>query len=133
MKLLTEDERREAIHTLVSVDNGREIFSSFYKDRPVEFIEDFCISYDPRRRVHRKQFPFILFPKQREFVLWLFERYSEGEDGLVEKSRDMGATRCGCSFSVFLWLLHDGVSVGWGSRKGDELVRQRMGLRQSDD
>ena len=41
--------------------------------------------------------------------------------GLVEKSRDMGATWLACAFSIWLWIFYPGASIGWGSRK-EQLV-----------
>jgi hypothetical protein len=65
--------------------------------------------------------PFCLFKKQNELVEFLLTMLKDQEDGLIEKSRDMGATWVACAFSVWLWLYWDGSSVGWGSRK-EQLV-----------
>jgi phage terminase large subunit len=61
--------------------------------------------------------PFILFPKQREFIEFLYACLQAPAHGLVEKSRDMGATWLACAFSVWLWLFWKGAAIGWGSRK----------------
>ena len=45
--------------------------------------------------------------------------------GLVEKSRDMGATWTTVAFSVWLWLFRPGSAIGFGSRK--ELLVDRLG------
>jgi hypothetical protein len=47
--------------------------------------------------------------------------------GLVEKSRDMGATWLAVSFSVWLFLFVPGATVGWGSRK--EALVDRIACR----
>lgn len=102
-------------------------FKLHYKTNPVDFINDWGMTYDPRM-VARKMpafMPFLLFPKQEDFILWLYESFLIKEDGLAEKSRDMGFTWLAVSFSVWLWLFHDGVKVGWGSRK-EQLV-DRLG------
>lgn len=94
----------------------------FYKTRPIEFIEDWCITYDPRNAGHDTlptHMPFMLFPKQKEFIQFLYECLRDTQPGLVEKSRDMGATWVCVAFSVWLWIFWPGSSVGWGSRDQD--------------
>lgn len=103
-------------------------FKDYYKTRPVQFINDWCITYDPRKATSTDPndaptMPFVLFPKQREFIEFLYALVQEQAPGLIEKSRDVGATWCGVAFSVWLWLFWDGAAVGWGSRK-QELVDQ---------
>jgi len=89
-----------------------------YVNNPIEFINDWCITYDPRaKKPNPKTMPFILFPKQEQMVLWLQDCLKEGEGGLCEKTRDMGATWVACAFSIWLWLFVGGASIGWGSRK----------------
>jgi len=92
----------------------------YYKTHPIEWIEDWCVTYDPRNKNPLpKVMPFILFPKQKEFIQWLYELYETGESGLCEKCRDVGASWLCVAFTVWLWLFHDGVAVGWGSRKAE--------------
>ena len=99
----------------------------FYKDNPIEFIEDWCSTYDPRNAGTSKptRMPFILFPRQKELVYFLLDCIENEENGLIEKCRDMGATWVCCAFSVWLWLFWNGASIGWGSRK-EQLV-DRLG------
>lgn len=92
----------------------------FYKTHPVEFIEDWLFTYDPRRD-GAKFIPFILFQKQKDFIHWLNDRFEGRQDGIAEKSRDMGATWLCVAWSVWRFLFHGGVKVGFGSRK-EELV-----------
>jgi len=92
----------------------------YYKDRPVEFIMDWCITYDPRNTTSNllpTTLPFILFPRQVDLVEFLVGCLNDVVCGLVEKSRDMGATWVCCAFSVWLFLFHPGAAIGWGSRK----------------
>lgn len=105
--------------------NGTLILGAkhYYKDKPAEFIEHWCITYDPRNASQQlpTTMPFLMFPRQREFVAFLEACLYDRENGLVEKSRDMGATWVCCAFSVWVWLFMDGSAVGWGSRK-EQLV-----------
>lgn len=93
----------------------------FYSGDPVQFIEDWCCTFDPRNPEvgMPASMPFILFPKQAEYIDWLVERRSRRQDGLVEKSRDMGISWLSCAFAVWLWIFHPGSVIGFGSRKED--------------
>jgi phage terminase large subunit len=99
----------------------------YYRTRPVEFIEDWCQTFDPRNAGTEKptRLPLILFPRQRDFIEFLHECVKGETGGLVEKSRDMGATWLAVSFSVWLFLFVPGATVGWGSRK--EALVDRIG------
>lgn len=99
----------------------------YYRTRPVEFINHWCDTYDPRVAGTKTptHMPLILFPKQEELVHFLVALIEGQEAGLIEKARDMGATWVCAAFSVWLWLFKPGAAVGWGSRK-QELV-DRLG------
>ena len=96
----------------------------YYKSRPVEFINDWVDTYDPRNAgVPGKitRMPFIMFQRQRELTQFIYACLEGEADGLVEKCRDAGATWDAVAVSVHLWLFWDGISIGWGSRK-EQLV-----------
>lgn len=92
---------------------------SFYADHPVEFITDWLCTFDPRNveRGIEAVAPFLLFQRQAEFIEWLVQRWRGREDGLCEKSRDMGVSWLCVGFGLWMWLFHPGVVVGFGSRK----------------
>ena len=96
---------------------------AFYATHPVEFINHWASTYDPRvaGTGTPPRMPFILFTRQAEMVQFLLACLQGEESGLIEKARDMGATWICCAFSVWLWLFMPGSSVGWGSRK-EQLV-----------
>jgi len=91
----------------------------YYKTRPVAFINDWACTFDPRNpEVGLPSIvPFLLFPKQEEYINWIYERWQKREDGLAEKSRDMGVSWLSVAFAVWMWTFHTGVVVGFGSRK----------------
>lgn len=122
-----EYKRRIALIRLMTNDSVmRDSIMQHYKLSPVAFINDFCITYNPRNQAPLpRTMPFILFKRQEEFIEYLLSCLKDGESGLVEKARDIGATWLCCAFSVWLWLFNDGASVGWGSRK-EQLV-DRLG------
>lgn len=96
-----------------------EGLKKYYSCRPLEFINDWCITYDPRNAASEKPtiMPFTTFKRQEEFISFLTSLIEEQESGLVEKTRDIGATWLCCAYSIWLWLFIPGSSVGWGSRK----------------
>ena len=91
-----------------------------YKNNPVDYIEHWCITYDPRNASQSlpTTMPFILFPKQKEMVAFIMDCLRSRENGLLEKCRDMGATWLCVALTTYLWLFWDGASVGWGSQIG---------------
>jgi phage terminase large subunit len=91
----------------------------FYASSPADFIHDFGMTFDPRlaERGMRTIVPFLLFPRQREFIGWLLERWLQREDGLVEKSRDAGVSWLTVAFAAWMMIFKDGTVVGFGSRK----------------
>lgn len=91
----------------------------YYAGHPADFINDFGMTFDPRlaERGLRTVVPFVLFPKQREFLDWLLQRWLQREDGVVEKSRDMGLSWLTVGFAAWMMLFKDGTVVGFGSRK----------------
>lgn len=93
----------------------------YYRDNPIQFINDWGMTYDPRNVDRRlpAAIPFLLFPKQEEFLQWLIDRWKGREPGLADKSRDMGMSWLTVALACTLCLFHDGMSVGFGSRKQD--------------
>ena len=57
----------------------------------IDFINRWCLTYDPRRKKD-KILPLELFPKQGEYVSWLWERYVTDTSGVVDKCRTAGAS-----------------------------------------
>lgn len=90
-----------------------------YKTNPVDFINDWGMTFDPRNieRGMPAVVPFVLFPKQAEFIDWLVAKWRGQDDGLAEKSRDMGVSWLCVAFAVWMWRFHGGAVIGFGSRK----------------
>lgn len=113
---LERAERLKRIREDPSILSG---IKEFYKDHPVEFINDWGVTFDPRNAEVGlpTTMPFLLFPKQAEFITWLRDRWLGREDGLAEKSRDMGASWLCVGFAVWMFIFHPGTVAGFGSRK----------------
>jgi len=98
----------------------------FYKTHPAQFIIDWGVTYDPRK-VEKGQpsyIPFLLFDAQEEWVDWFMARWKNQEPGLSDKSREMGLSWLTTSTACTLCMFHEGMSVGFGSRK-EEYVDRR--------
>lgn len=96
-------------------------FDLHYKENPIDYINDWGITFDPRNdgKDSPKLMPFILFPKQEELIIWLLYMKELKERGVIEKARGTGATwTCG-AFSVHQWKYEPGSIFGFGSRKAD--------------
>lgn len=91
----------------------------YYRTRPVDFINHWVDTYDPRNAGTPipTHMPLVMFERQENLVEFLLAMIRGQQDGLIEKARDMGATWVCSAFSVWLWIYWDGASVGWGSRK----------------
>lgn len=111
------------IQTLAQLRGNPAVLESakrYYATRPGEFIQHWMDTYNPRKgRI--KWMPFVFFKRQDEFIDYLEELRRDGEGGLVEKCRDIGATWLACAYSVWCWIFIDDDATGWGSRK-QELV-----------
>lgn len=90
-----------------------------YRANPADFINDHGVTFDPRlaERGLRTVVPFVLFDRQREFINWTLDRWTRREDGVVEKSRDMGVSWLCVAFAAWMLIFRTGTVVGFGSRK----------------
>jgi hypothetical protein len=72
--------------------------------------------------------PFILFPFQVRFMRWIqhiMEQEDRGRgDGVIEKSRDMGATNLLCTFAVHQFIFQDVFVCGFISRNYDQVYKK---------
>jgi phage terminase large subunit len=91
----------------------------FYKTNPAQFIIDWGVTFDPRNveKGLPTLMPFLLFPKQEEWIAWFMERWKNQEPGLTDKSREMGVSWLTVALASTICLFHRGVVVGFGSRK----------------
>lgn len=91
----------------------------FYKENPAQFIIDWGVTFDPRNveKGLPTLMPFLLFPKQEDWVHWFMERWKNREPGITDKSREMGMSWLTVAVSCTVCLFNDGVVAGFGSRK----------------
>lgn len=91
------------------------------------WFDRWVYTYDPRLVGQKnadgsRKSPYVqfkLWPKQREGIHWLQDRLDNLEEGLIEKSRDTGATYLTAGFALHQWLFSPGFKATFGSRKVD--------------
>lgn len=102
-------------------ENPKELpnLKLFYRENPAQFITDWGVTFDPRNaeRGLPSLVPFLLFPRQEEWVSFIMDCWRNQKPGLTEKSRDMGVSWLSTALAATLCLFHSGVSIGFGSRK----------------
>ncbi len=108
-------ERAERLDKIRNNPKLLEASKIHYESNPIDFINDWMITYDPR--VSPSLIPFILFPKQEDFINWILGLIEDQRSGVAEKSRDAGFTFACCAISVWFFLFKKGSKIGWGSRK----------------
>ena len=113
--------RMERLERIRANPEGLPALRRFYADHPGQFMIDWGQTFDPRNADIGlpSALPFILFPKQEEWVEWFLERWRNREPGLTEKSRDMGMSWLTIGTAASLCLFRRGLVFGFGSRKED--------------
>ena len=98
---------------------------AFYRENPAQFISDWGMTFDPKQveRHLPSMIPFILFPRQVEWVDAVVAHWRNQSPLLTEKTRQMGFSWLSVATACTLCLFHDGLSVGFGSRKEEYVDR----------
>lgn len=116
-------ELRDRLIQRASYEEGfrRQVYTACANS--LEFwIEHFVFTYDPRRKESRVV-PFTLFPKQKEYLQWRLGIAERDENGLIEKSRDMGVSWLNVCHHTWQWVFYPGFKGTFGSRKADFVDR----------
>lgn len=127
-------DRHKALKRIRSDQTGRTLraLKAHYKNHVVDYTQDWFVTYDPRNTANADtiaMMPFILFPKQAEYLTWLDALVEDHKSGLVEKSRDGGYTWLSCAWATHRWEFYPGTAVGFGSRK--ESLVDEIGMPDS--
>ena len=93
----------------------------YYKDNPIQFIDDWGATFDPRNPEIDLPaiIPLVLYKRQKEWLEWVIEHWKNQKRGLTEKSRTVGLTWLSVALACTLCLFNDGMVIGFGSRKQD--------------
>lgn len=94
-----------------------------WAERCEAWVNHWVDTYDPRLigAGRSARIPLVLFRRQAEMVHFLYACMLGDAPGLIEKSRDMGATWVGAGMSVKEWIFQDGFVAGWGSNKAEQV------------
>jgi phage terminase large subunit len=87
------------------------------------WINTFCYTFIPALTKYKfpPRIPFILFPKQVEYLRWREERYNRNEAGVVFKCREMGVSWLNAASQTWHWLFEPGFQGRFGSNKLDQV------------
>lgn len=93
----------------------------------IRWINYYAWTFDPRLSAMGlpAHIPFVLWPKQEEFLMFIEEQYRNKRKWVADKSRAVGLTWCFSAWCVHHWIYRSGFVAGLGSRK-EEMV-DRMG------
>ncbi len=86
-----------------------------------EFINDWAVTVDTRVIGRPAVMPMLLWPKQREYINWLYARWRSGDDGTCVKSRDVGISWLAMAFASAVCLFYEDMCIGFGSEKEEKV------------
>ena len=111
--------RIEALQRIRAEPHLLPSLKAFYRENPARFISDWGCTVDPRKiEVGQPAvIPFVLFPRQVEWIAWVLERWRAQEPGVNPKSRESGVSWLAMALSSTLCLFYEGMAIGCGSRK----------------
>lgn len=114
-------ERAERLKRIRANPQSIPALKLYYRDNIAQFLTDWACTVDPRGPEigQPSVIPFILFPKQIEWVDWFIAKWKNREPGLTDKSRDMGLSWLAVCTAASVCMFNDGIVAGFGSRKED--------------
>jgi len=112
-------QRTKALKRLRKKPELLPAIKDYYRANPADFISDWGVTSDPRlvERGLPSMVPFVLWPKQREWIDWVIRRWRAQKPGLSEKSRDWGLSWLSVTLGATLCLFYEGLNISYGSRK----------------
>jgi phage terminase large subunit len=116
-------ERAAALEELRAKPGAIDGLKEYYADHWAQFVTDWGITYDPRNAGtdYPVLMPFILFPRQVEFMDWMYDSWKSRRRGLVEKSRELGASWLAVWGTICLFLFYPESTAGLGSFKKEKV------------
>lgn len=100
-------------------------FMSF-RENLINVMVDWCWTYDPRllNQGLPTTIPWIPWQRQVDFIAWFYDHYLNSRGGLIEKSRDQGATWLACLCFLHEWRWNAGFGGGFGSNKSESVDKR---------
>lgn len=111
--------RLDVLQRLRAAPGALPAMFAYYKENPIQFIIDWGCTFDPRNVGGGLPpvMPFMLFPKQIDWLAFVLDCWKSKEPGITEKSRDVGISWLAVGLSSTLCLFHSDMAIGFGSRK----------------
>lgn len=112
-------QRLEALKRIREDSSKLPALKAFYKDNPAQFIMDWGCTFDPRNVEIGlpSVIPFVLFPRQIEWINWVMDSWRKRRPGVSPKSRESGVSWLAVGLACSLGLFHEGLVIGFGSYK----------------
>lgn len=86
----------------------------------VGWIEDWVVTFDPNCH-EMPELPLMLFPRQVELLRWIEMLLERKAEGVLEKSREIGASWVVAMFALHRWLFAPGFLTTFGSYKAEKV------------
>lgn len=112
-------QRAERLQRLRAKPGSFSTLLAYYRENPAQFLIDWGLTADPRNaeRGLPVVIPFILFPRQIEWINWAVEKWKSQTSAPTVKSRDMGLSWLSVGLACAMCITHDDLVIGFGSRK----------------
>jgi len=120
---------RQDLHSLLTKDKGaQECYKEMCMAYPPIFFNSALWTYNPKNKPGLRNIPFVLRPAQHDAVIAISDSINYGNDLLIDKSRDEGATEIITKTFLLFWLLQPECALLVGSRK-EEYVDHSVVVR----
>jgi hypothetical protein len=115
--------RLHNLRRLADAPGALDSLLAYYLDGHwAEFICDWGTTFDPREQELSLQYrPFILTPRQIEYVDWVYDRFKRQETGVCRKHRDAGMSWLNGAIGCLLWLAYPNAVITYGSQKEEKV------------
>lgn len=91
-----------------------------YYSHPWDLVNDWGMTFNPKvlaKPGRTSIMPFVLFPRQLEWMRWTHDNWLNSMPGITVKSRECGVSWCAMAFSCVMCMYRKGFVAGFGSRK----------------
>ena len=120
---MTPLERLELVDLAQNDGEARALFMEACRRDVVFFVNTCCWTFNPQLQGDAKHMPFLLMPRQEEFVRFMEQSYVDQENWGVDKSRKVGASWCAMARILWHWLYEPGYVALIGSYKEEFVDR----------
>jgi phage terminase large subunit len=119
--LAVQQELRRRLNLFDAIEDGgadADLIKAFARRDVVFWANNFAVTYDPRIN---SLLPFVLWPRQVDYLRFLEQALTDRHDIVCEKSRDVGVSYLNCLFAVHRWLYVPGFKSTFCANKFDQV------------